>query len=160
MLFASGSNTWLTWLTYGVGGVALVLLLGPWIRLWIRHHAAADSPGAVPLILMSVGVVAPLVVGLLAIEGAKGIHWLLSGVTMVASLLYGRGNPAGTWLLRLAVPAFAVPLVAVDPQPGSWIILILAVAVAVLAFLPAAGRTTVFITPPLPSPARRGDASP
>lgn len=160
MLFVSGSGTWLVWVTYLVGGTALLLLLGPWIRLWIRHHAAVDSPGPVPLILMSVGVAAPLVIGLLAFEGATVAHWVLAGVAMLSAFFYGRGNPAGTWMLRIVVPASAALLVAVDPQPGSWAILFLAVIVAVLAFLPAAGHTTVFITPPLPSPARRGDVSP
>lgn len=155
MVLATGSSTTLGWAALIAGGVGIAALLGPWVKLWIRHHAATDSPGPVPLVLMGAGGGAPLIVGLLATDGAGAMHWVVSLTVMGSSLVYGRGNRTGVWLLRALVPATGIALVAVDPQAGDWVIAALCGALGVLAWTPAARRTTAIITPPLPSPVQR-----
>ena len=64
MALGSVSDSVLTWVAFGLGVVALVGLIGPWLRLWTRHRPVAESPGPTPVALMAVAALAPLVVGL------------------------------------------------------------------------------------------------
>ncbi len=155
MGLASVSNSWLVWLAYAVGAGALVGLLGPWLRLWTRHRPAVESPGPVSVSLMAVAASAPLVIGLTAAAGIHWSHWLLMIVAVISSVTYAQGTRIGLWGLRVAVPIIGAYACG---NTNGWGALVLAGAVAVvtvLAWLPAALRTTTVITPPLPSPVPR-----
>jgi len=141
---------------YATGAVALVGLFGPWLRLWIRHHRVADGPGVVPVLLMSAGPAAPLLIGLCSAQiGADGIQWATALVALAGSALYGRGARLGLWTYRLVMaPVGAVCAVATGGIGGA-VIGGATMAVVVASWLPAARRTTTVIAPVLPAPVRR-----
>ena len=143
------------WVTLIAGAVALVGLLGPWLRLWVRHQTLAESPGPIPITLTSVGAVATLYVGFCAAQGAHWSHVLVAAITVVGSVLYGRGNRIGIMVLRIAVPITAAFAAANTEPLGAVALLLGGVTIGVLAWLPAASRTTKVITPPLPTPVDR-----
>lgn len=156
MGLASIGSSLLTWMTYVLGAAAIVGLAGPWLRLWTRHHRLADAPGPVATALMSVAAVAPLYVGLvLAGSGAPWGAWLLVALAVAASALYGRGQPAGIWILRVGVPVATVPVAVSSGGVGGALLALGATSVAILAWLPAASRTTRVIAPVLPEPVER-----
>ena len=156
MGLASIGATPLTWATYVVGSVAIVGLAGPWLRLWTRHHRLTDAPGPVAIALASVAAVAPLYVGLaVAASGAGWLEWFVVTVAVVGSALYGRGNSAGMWILRVGVPVVALVDGASLGGPAGVLVGIGGVGVGVLAWLPAASRTTTVIAPVLPEPIER-----
>ena len=155
MGLATVSDSAVTWIALALGAGALVGLLGPWLRLWTRHRPAVEAPGPVPITLMALAPTAPLVVGLTAVEGISWAHWLVVLVAATGSILYAQGARAGLWLLRVGVPIAGVLAIR---ETGGWGFFALAVAtttVTVLAWLPAATRTTTVITPPLPNPVPR-----
>ncbi len=143
------------WATLILGAIALVGLLGPWLRLWVRHQTLAEAPGPVPIALISVGAVATLYIGLCASRGAHWSHAVAALVTVAASVLYGRGNRIGIYLFRIAVPVAAAVAAANTETVGAIALLVAGVAIGVAAWLPAASRTTTVITPPLPAPIDR-----
>ena len=155
LALASVSRSILTWVALGLGLLSLIGLLGPWLRLWTRHRPAAEAPGPVPVALMSVAPTAPLVVGLTAAEGANWAHWLLVIVASGSSILYGQGASAGLWGLRFGTPLFGIVAVSETSLWGAVALSAAVVTVTVLAWLPAATRTTTIITPPLPTPVPR-----
>lgn len=155
MGLATVSDSAATWIALALGTGALVGLLGPWLRLWTRHRPAAEAPGPVPITLMALAPTAPLVVGFTAVEGISWAHWLVVLVAATGSMLYAQGARSGLWLLRVGVPIAS--LLAIR-ETGGWGFFALAVAtttVTMLAWLPAATRTTTVITPPLPNPVPR-----
>ena len=153
LAMAGGSA--LGWVALAVAAAALVGLLGPWLRLWTRHAPVADGPGPVPTALMAVAPIAPLFVGLAAATGAHWTHWLAAAVASVSAVLYAQGIQAGQWGLRVAVPIAAVAAAANTALVGAILLVVAGVAVASLAWLPAASRTTTVITAPLPPPVGR-----
>ena len=156
MALASTGSTGATWVTYAIGAIALVGLFGPWLRLWIRHHRLADGPGPVAVTLTAAAAMAPLYIGLcVAQAGATWVHWLLAGVTVAGSVLYGRGNRLGLWTLRLLVPAVTTASVLVTGGFAAAALAAGGLAVTILAWTPAATRTTTVIAPVLPHPVER-----
>lgn len=155
MTIASISSSPLAWVCFALGAVALVGLFGPWLRLWTRHRPAAESPGPVPIMLMAAAPAAPLAVGLTAAAGVSWAHWLLVVVVAVASILYGQGAAAGLWGLRVAVPVAGTVAVLTTDGWGAVVLGGLVISLSVLAWTPAATRTTTVITPPLPAPMPR-----
>ena len=157
---ASIGATPITWLTYAIGGVALIGLLGPWLTLWTRHHRLTDAPGPVVIALESVAAVTPLFVGLTTIgSGAAWYHWALTVLTMAASVLYGRGNAVGRWLLRIAVPATAAVVGWRTGDLGGWVLTVVGLTVGIVAWTPASRRATKVIAPVLPTPVPRSSGS-
>ncbi|MGI9585522.1 MAG: hypothetical protein ACR2N7_08020 [Acidimicrobiia bacterium] len=142
----------LVWATYGVGAAALVGLFGPWLTLWTRHHTLAEAPGPVVVSLLAVAPGAALYVGIAASAGAAWVHWLLVIVAASGSVLYGRGAPGALWILRVGVPLAAALAIPQTAAVGAVMIGIGAIGVSVLAWLPAAKRTTRVVVPPLPAP--------
>ena len=156
MGLASVGATPLTWVTYVAGSVAIVGLAGPWLRLWTRRHRLADAPGPVVIALASVAAVAPLYVGLaVATSGAGWLEWFVVTMAIVGSALYGRGATLGTWILRVVVPIVALLDAASLGVPAGVLVGIGGILVGVLAWLPAASRTTTVIAPVLPEPIER-----
>ena len=156
MGLASVGTSPFTWATYAIGSVAIVGLAGPWLRLWTRHHRLADAPGPVAIALASVAAVAPLYVGLaVAASGAGWFEWFVATVAIVGSALYGRGARVGVWILRVGVPITALLDAASLGGPAGVLVGMGGVVVGVLAWLPAASRTTTVIAPVLPEPVER-----
>ena len=155
MGLATVSDSPITWLALVLGTAALVGLLGPWLRLWTRHRPAVEAPGPVPIALMAVAPVAPLVVGLTAVEGISWAHWLAVLVAAAGSMLYAQGAGAGMWVLRVGVPIAGLLAIRETGGWGFFALAAVTLAVSVMAWLPAASRTTTVITPPLPSPVPR-----
>ena len=156
MILASVGSSPATWVTYALGAAALVGLFGPWLRLWIRHHRLADAPGPIVVTLSAVAAAAPLYVGLsVARVGAGWIHWILVGVAVTGSVLYGRGNRAGLWILRTALPIVTVLAVSFTGGVAALALAFGGIVVTVLAWTPAAKRTTTVIAPVLPQPIER-----
>jgi hypothetical protein len=156
MGLASVGTSPFTWATYVVGSVAIVGLAGPWLRLWTRHHRLADAPGPVVVALASVAAVAPLYVGLaVATAGAGWLEWFVVTVAIVGSALYGRGATAGMWILRVGVPIAALLDAFSLGGPAGVLVGMGGILVGVLAWLPAASRTTTVIAPVLPEPIER-----
>ena len=143
------------WLTLATGAIALIGLLGPWLSLWVRHQTLTEAPGPIPIVLTSLAAVATLVIGVCAAAGAHWTHWLAALVTVVGSVLYGRGNRLGLMILRVGVPIVAAIAASNTQVVGGLAILVGGVLVGVLAWMPAAKRTTTIITPPLPAPIDR-----
>ncbi|MGI9667908.1 MAG: hypothetical protein ACR2N2_12575 [Acidimicrobiia bacterium] len=155
MVFASVSDSLVAYVIYGVGLIALIGLLGPWLQLWVRHQPSAEAPGAIPIILTSVGAVAPLYIGVCAAGGASAVHWVLAVLAVLCSVAYGRGIRAGLWMYRLVWPLATLAAASQTSAPGSAALILGGAVVTVLAWTPAARRTTTIITPPLPAPVRR-----
>ena len=155
LVLASIPGSWGFWAALATGGVAAVGLMGPWLRLWVRHEPLADGPGPVVVALIAVAPVSPLFVGLAALGGLHIVHVILIVVMMMASWAYGRGVPGGLWGLRLAVPVAGIYAAFVTVGPGRYALGIAVVAVTIAAWLPYARRATAVITPPLPEPVRR-----
>ena len=68
---------------------------------------------------------------------------------------HAQGAASGLWILRLAVPVAGALAIRETGGWGFFALVVATIAVTVLAWLPAATRTTTVITPPLPSPAAR-----
>lgn len=152
---SSVSSSQLVWVVYVTGAVALVGLFGPWLRLWTRHHRIPDGPGSVPVALISVAAVATLYIGLCAFERADWTHWVLAGTAVGSSVLFAQGAAVGLWGLRLAVGLAGALASAHSLGPGVVPLMIGILTVTVLAWLPAAKRTTTVITAPVPPPTKR-----
>lgn len=156
MGLASVGTSPFTWATYVVGSVAIVGLAGPWLRLWTRHHRLADAPGPIVIALASVAAVAPLYVGLaVATSGAGWLEWFVVTVAVVGSALYGKGTTLGMWILRVGVPIAALVDAASLGGPAGVLVGMGGILVGVLAWLPAASKTTTVIAPVLPEPIER-----
>ncbi|HSJ70408.1 MAG TPA: hypothetical protein VLA29_02050 [Acidimicrobiia bacterium] len=156
MVAASAGETPLTWAAFIVGGIALVGLLGPWLTLWIRHHRLTDAPGTTAIVLIAVGAGAPLFLGLVLVgTGAAWYHWMLAGVTIVGSLLYGRGNRIGLWTFRTVTPMIAVIVGLATAGIAGLAIAVAGLAIGVAAWTPSARHTTTVIAPVLPQPIDR-----
>jgi hypothetical protein len=157
MALASVGSTPLTWVVLAVGAIALVGLLGPWLRLWTRHARVADAPNAVVIALLAAGPVAPLYVGVCTwATPARWPQWTAALATLVSAAIYGRGVVAGIWLLRLGVPIVGAIAALATGGAGGAAIGIGAAAVAVLAWSPRARKATRVLAPVLPDPVRRG----
>lgn len=155
LIAITGSDGFLVWLSMVVGGLAIIGLLGPWLRLWIRHRPVADPLGPVPLSLMAIAPGAALFVGVVGYAGVGVLDWLVVVVATAGSVLYGRGATPGLWMLRLAVPASGLILAFTAGDIASWVVLVASACVGALAWTPAATKTTTVITPPLPPPVER-----
>jgi len=143
------------WVALGIGALATVGLLGPWLTLWVRHERLADAPGPVVVGLIAVAPAAPLFVGMAALGGLDPTHIVLIVVASVSSWAYGRGMPGGVWALRIAVPIAGAVATAVTSGAGQVFLGIAVVAVTIASWLPHARRATAVITPPLPHPGKR-----
>ena len=159
MVLASIPGSWAFWVAIVSGGIAAVGLLGPSLRLWVRHAAAADAPGPVVVALIAIGPAAPLFVGLAALGGLRGAHILLIVLTMVTSWAFGQGLRGGLWALRVSIPIAGAAAVAVTPGAGAILIGVAVLAITILSWLPHARRATAVITPPLPQPVTRSERS-
>lgn len=156
MATASAGDSPLTWAAYILGGIALVGLLGPWLTLWIRHHRLADAPGPTAVALVAVGAAAPLFLGLVLMgTGTHWYHWMLVGVTIAGSVLYGRGNRIGIWTLRTATPILAVIVGLATGGVAGLAIAFAGVVLGGASWTPAARHTTTVIAPVLPQPIDR-----
>ncbi len=155
LIFASIPGSWPFLLTLVLGGIAAVGLMGPWLRLWVRHRPAADAPNAVVLALMAVGPASPLYIGLTSLEGLDPAHLVLIAVTMASSWAYGRGLRLGIWGLRIVVPIAGVLATASTVGIGRIVLGIAVVAVTILSWMPHARRATAVITVPLRAPIKR-----
>ncbi len=158
MVLGSVGTSPLTWATVAIGGVALVGLLGPWLRLWIRHGRVADAPNAVVISLLAAGPVAPLYVGVCCWSTpAQWPQWTAAFVTLVSSATYGRGMPVGVWLLRLLVPVVGIVAALTTGGAGGAMIAVGAIGIGALAWTPQARRATRVVAPVLPEPVRRSE---
>ena len=158
MVLGSMGTTPLTWATLTVGGAAVVGLLGPWLRLWIRHGRVADAPNAVVISLLAAGPLAPIYVGVCNWSTpARWPQWTAAFVTLVSSAVYGRGMPVGVWLLRLLVPIVGILAALTTGGAGGAFIALGAMAIGALAWSPRARRATRVLAPVLPEPVRRSE---
>ena len=159
LVLASIPGSWGFWTALVAGGIAAIGLMGPWLRLWVRHEPVADAPGPVVVALIALAPASPLFVGITALGGLHGAHVILIVVVMLTSWAYGRGLPGGLWGLRLALPVAGIIATFVTVGPGQYALGIAVVAVTVASWLPHARRATAVITPPLPEPVRRAPES-
>jgi len=143
------------WIALAIGTPSVVLLLGPWLTLWVRHEPSADAPGPVVIALIVVAPVAPLFVGLSALGDLRLAHIVLIVVATASSWAYGRGIPGGIWSLRLGVPVAGAAATAVTIGAGQVMLGVAVIAVTIASWLPHARHATAVITPPLPEPAKR-----
>lgn len=155
LVLASVPGSTAFWIALGIGALATVGLLGPWLTLWVRHEPAADAPGPVVVLLIAVAPTATLFIGVTALGGLHLAHVALIVVTVTSSWAYGRGIPGGIWGLRLGVPVVGVLATAFTLGAGQAMLGIAVVAVTITSWLPHARRATAVITPPLPAPVKR-----
>ncbi len=159
LIFASITGSWLFWLTTGLGGVAAVGLMGPWLRVWVRHRPAANAPHPIVIALMAIGPASGLYIGLVALERLDVAHLVLLAVTMVSSWAYGRGLPFGIWGLRVVVPAVGAFTAGYAVGVGGVLLGVAVLAITVASWTPQARSATAVVTPPLPPPAVRSSRS-
>jgi hypothetical protein len=143
------------WIALAAGALATVGLAGPWLTLWVRHEPAADAPGPAVIALIAVAPVAPLFVGLTALDGLHLAHVALIVVATASSWAYGRGLPGALWALRVLVPITGAVAIAYTAWPGQAVLAVAVAGVTITSWLPYARRATAVITPPLPEPAKR-----
>lgn len=156
MVAASVGSTALTWITFLLGGLALVGLLGPWLTLWTRHAPIVEAPGPVVVGLQSTAIAAPVFVGLATVaDGSSWFHWLLVAIVMASSVLYGRGSPAGRWALRTVVPVSAVAVGLATGGAGGVAIAMAGLGIGVASWTKAATAATSVVAPVLPTPVPR-----
>ena len=155
LLLASIPGSAAFWFALGIGSLATVGLLGPWLTLWIRHERVADAPGPVVVTLMAVAPASPLVVGVAALGGLDPTHIVLIVVASTSSWAYGRGIAGSIWALRIAVPAAGAVATAFTVGAGQLLLGTAVVGVTIASWLPHARRATAVITPPLPEPVKR-----
>jgi hypothetical protein len=143
------------WIALVLGTPTVVMLLGPWLTLWVRHEPSADAPGPVVVALIAVAPAAPLFVGLSALGGLFVVHIVLIVVATASSWAYGRGIPGGIWSLRLGIPVTGAAATAATLGAGQVMLGVAVTAVTIASWLPYARHATAVITPPLPEPAKR-----
>lgn len=145
-----------------VAGVSMVVtglaavgaLAGPWLKIWLRQRpGAGPEPGAVALPLLALG--APVVGGLAAWSGLSVAVVVAAIVGPVAAWAYARSLWVGLWALRIVYPlAAGIAAIGLDVV-GALLMAISGVAVAVVAWSPAAARAQRPVGGPLPAPRYR-----
>lgn len=154
-ILASVGGGLIFWFSLALGLAAIIGLAGPWLTLWVRRQPVADQLGRVPVLLISSGALAPVVVGLSSYQGIRTLHWIAVGVVMVSAWAYGRGLWFGIWGFRVVGPVVGFFAAAQSATPGSAVIAAGALALGAAAWMPQARQVTAVITPPLPAPAPR-----
>lgn len=151
-VLASIGGSALFWVALGVGALAVIGLIGPWLTLWVRREPVADRMGVVPVVLISSAMSTPVLVGFAAHSGVGWEHWTLVVTVAVSAWAYGRGLALGIWSFRLLVPVLGLLAGIATSNPGGAAILVLALALSAMAWSPQARAVTAVITPPLPRP--------
>ncbi len=134
------------------GAVAIVLLIGPWLRFWVRQQPAVDAPNHVAVALTAIAPVAPLVVGIGAYDTTHWTQWIAALAATGSSFAYAKAVPGAIWSLRIVVPITAAAAFAASPMPWVLTIGLTAAACTVAAWLPQARRTTAQPSSALPAP--------
>jgi hypothetical protein len=152
MILASANPTAAIIVVLVAGAVATILLLGPWLRFWVRQYPAIDAPNAVATGLIAIAPVAPLLVGLGAFDSVSWTQGVAAFSATGSSFAYARAVPGAIWALRLAMPVTAVAAAMASPMPSALIVGFGALVGTVAAWLPAARQATALPSPVLPAP--------
>lgn len=152
MILASTTDSTVTLLVYAVGAVGIIILAGPWLKLWVRQYSPPAGPNRIAVTLIVAAPLSPLIVGVAAYDTTHWTHWLAALTGVVSSWAFGRGLPLAIWLLRVAIPVVSLAAFVNAPMPSSFILGAGAGLVTFLSWMPGARQTTTFANPPLPSP--------
>ncbi len=152
MVFSSANPSAAVVIGFVVGGATIVVLVGPWLRFWVRRYRAVDAPNTVATGLIAIAPVAPLIVGIGAFDTSHWTQWVAAATATTASFLYARAIPGALWGLRIAMPLTAVPAFLASPMPWSLVVGLAALVGTVAAWLPAAAQATALPSPVLPAP--------
>lgn len=129
-----------------VGGLA-----GPWLRIWLRQRPRAGA-GPVAVALPLAALSALPIAGVAAPDAPSGALLALAFAGPLLAWAYARAIRWGLWGLRLVAPPLAVVAAVSTAGWGAVWLLAYAVAVAVLAWLPAARDAQSPVRAPLPPP--------
>lgn len=134
-----------------VGLAAVAGFAGPWLKLWLRQRpGSGPEPRAVALPVVALG--APIVCGLAAWSGPSIAVVAAAIIGPVAAWAYARSLWSGLWALRLVYPiAAAIAAVGLSVL-GAAVLVAHAIAVAWLAWSPAAARAQRPVGGALPAP--------
>lgn len=140
VLGAGLDATPLGWAALGVTGITLVLLGGPWLDGFLRQLPRADPPPMPAVVLALVLVAVPAALGLSAPGGVGWAHWVGALVALVTGWAFSRALSVGLWSARVLVPVGLLGAALQSPPAGSIGLAAGAVALAVLAWVPAVAR--------------------
>ena len=140
-------GTVLGWVALGGTALALILLGGPWLDSFLRRLPPANPPPAAAVTLALGLLAVPGLLGLSAPGGVAWIHWVAALGAMTTGWAFSRALALGLWSARLLVPGLVVAAGFRSPPAGLTGLLALAVAIAALAWSPAATRAVHPLVP-------------
>lgn len=140
------------WVWVAASFAALVALLGPWLRVYLRRRPSASPIGWEPVALgLGAAGLTPLV-GLASPEGLAITHGLLAGAGLFFGWGYIRAEMWGLWGLRLVLVPAALLTLPATPPAGAAVLLAWSAGLTALAWTRAAGKALGTPAPVLPAP--------
>lgn len=147
---AGGSGA--LWVVVAASFFALVGLLGPWLRVYLRHRPAASSIGWQPVVLaLGAAALTPLV-GIAAPDGLAISHGLLAGAGLFFGWGYVRTELWGLWGLRIVLVPAAVLAVPATPVAGAVFLVAWCAGLTALAWTKLVRLAIGMPAPVLPAP--------
>lgn len=135
-----------------VAGLALAVVVGPWMRGWFRLRPAADGPGPQPIALLlgAVGLV-PLV----AIASPRELtswHGVLAGAGIFLAYTYSRAQLWALWAFRIGIGILAIPAIVASGVVGGPAVGIYVAGLTAVAWTEAARLAADPVFNQLPGP--------